>query len=154
MVSGKNKTLLKSASPTEVLQISRFLNIKVVTREEFHKLLSCLTSDKYNIQTFCNSTKTFSEVLFVVWRSQKMSSLTLWLIIRRKTFVPPFSCRTSTYVVSLLLFRCRVPFSQCFVFSQHFIPAPRFIPGPQSAFYTYNCSPRFIPGPQSAVSVP
>ena len=44
----------KSASPTEVLQISRFLNINLITREGFHKLLSCLTSDKYNIQMFCN----------------------------------------------------------------------------------------------------
>ena len=42
VVSGHNKTLLKSVSPTEVLQSSRFLNIKLVTREGFHKLLSYL----------------------------------------------------------------------------------------------------------------
>ena len=45
----KKEKVRKSASLTEVLQISRFLNMKLVTREGFHKLLLCLTSDKYNI---------------------------------------------------------------------------------------------------------
>ena len=75
MVSGQNKTLLESASPTEVLQMSRFLNKKLVTHEGFYKLLAILNSDKYNIQTFANSTKTFSELLIVVLKISSLKGL-------------------------------------------------------------------------------